>query len=98
MAEQWRCWFDDELREDGDDVETLFVAEDCAAEDAAETYVSASEQYGAFAGDPMPDVIAVYALAPSGRLYRVEVVPEYSVDFCARRAAAVEATEATDAG
>lgn len=97
MAERWHCWLDDERREDGDVVETVYD-DDTAAEYAAEAFVTKRERQRAFAGDPMPDVITVYALAPSGRLYRVEIVPKYSVDFYTRRRTTVEGTEATGAG
>jgi hypothetical protein len=87
---KWRCWFGD----DGDDahgmdVDVMFSGESEAAKEAAEGFVTKREQSGAFAGDPIPDVIEVYARAPSGQVYIVEVNPSYSVGFYACRAKAM---------
>jgi hypothetical protein len=97
-AAHWRCWFDDSEETHGTDiVGDALLPGNTGAEDAAETFVARREEGGAFAGDPIPSVIVVYARAPDGTLFKVEVEPEYSVDFYSRRSVAVCAPEIDEA-
>lgn len=89
MTARWRCWDVDS----GSEEHGLVVDDDdaCDPEEAAEHACELWELAGAYAGDPMPDMLDVRVRdMSSGVLFAVEVHPEYDVHFEACEAMVVE--------
>lgn len=83
----WRIWADGQDEDGAREVqpEAPYEEEDAEAiaEDLAENYCARLEDHGYFAGDPYPDTIDIYLIAPTGTRYVVSVRVDFSVDFIA---------------
>jgi hypothetical protein len=100
MSISWACWLEEDGEDDARpiDVDPIYADECSQAADVAETYAQKLDEGGTFAGEDYPRPIVIMARAPSGTVYRVKVIADWSVDFYAREAEALEAAITRELG